>query len=72
MRFLLSCLLWLVRLFTKPRSKKIIKLQGKVDELTSKLANEMRKHPVNNKRVNKLRSDIKLLNRRIARLRKRD
>lgn len=74
MRFLLSCLLWFIRLFSKPRrrSKKIIKLQEKVDALTNRLTHEMRKRPVNTLRVNRLRFDIKLFNRRIARLSKRD
>lgn len=69
-----SFFFWLLgrTLLRRRTSTNIIKLKEKVDALTSKLANEMRKHPLNRKRVNRLRFDIKLFNRRIARLSERD
>jgi hypothetical protein len=58
----------LFRLLLKPwTNRKIRKLQEKVDELTSKIVAAMGSGDV--KRVDRLRYDKRLLNRKIARLR---
>jgi peptidoglycan hydrolase CwlO-like protein len=70
---LIKSLFWAVLKLAMPKrasNRKIRQLQEKVDELTTEITEVMSNRPVNRKRLNQLRFDRRVLNRRIARLRR--